>query len=530
MKILQPIGVAWRFAMAGRRRWYLLGAAALLVAGWIWLAGVGNGGGADYLTAALERGPLRNSVAATGTLQAVLTVQVGSQVTGRIAALDADFNSVVRKGQVLARIDPANFEAQLERARADLADAKAGIRTAEAAVATQKANLVAAKVAAQDALRALTRSKELGNDGIVSTRDLEIAQAAHDESAARVEQSQAQVRSAEAGLEQARARVDQAQAAVKIAEVNLVYTVITSPVDGVVISRSVDVGQTVSASLQAPTVFNIANDLTKMQVVANVDEADIGSIGADARATFTVDAFPGETFTGSLNQIRLNPQTQQNVVTYSVIVDVSNPDLKLRPGMTANTNFVIAERTAALRLPNAALRFWPEGVPRENERDLIAQAGGRVPGEAGSGTEPAPPSRTEPGLQAATPDAPRAEGLARRPPGAAERPGERSSRWTAEGGGGQLPAAGEVIRFPALRKQPPRPRVVWILGEGGKPEPRVVRTGITDGSVTEILDGALEEGDPVIIGRNVTPDQLGQQSRSPFIGTGPPMAPRRTGR
>jgi len=490
LSLRSNLGAALKSAMRGSRRWYFISALAAVAVVWIWL-GAGNGADTDsFITATAERGAIRNTVAATGTIQAVLTVQVGSQVTGRIASLDADFNSIVKKGQILARIDPANFDAQLDRARADLNDARAGVGTAEAQVATEQANLLASKVAEVDAQRALNRAKDLGKDGIVSTRDLEIAQAAADQAAAHVEQSQAQVRASQAALEQSKARVDQAKAAVTLAEVNRVYTVIASPVDGVVISRSVDTGQTVSASLAAPTLFTIANDLTKMQVVASVDEADIGSITGDAQVVFTVDAFPGETFAGTLNQIRLDPQTQQNVVTYSVIIDVPNPDLKLRPGMTANTTFTIAERDDALRLPNAALRFWPESVPREKEREILL-GNAAAPGTAPAGGAPA-----------------------------AERP---ANAWRPRAAVTPADVEGGVIRFPAGRKTVARPKVVWVLAAPGKPEPRVVKIGITDGTVTEVVEGNLKPGEPIIIGRNANADDSAAQGRSPF---GSAMGPR----
>ncbi|MBI3448746.1 MAG: efflux RND transporter periplasmic adaptor subunit [Acidobacteria bacterium] len=488
----------------GSRRWYFLSALALIGAGWLWF-GSGNGAETDnYLTATSDRGVIRNSVAATGTIQAVLTVQVGSQVSGRIATLSADFNSVVRKGQVLATIDPANFDAQLEQVRADLNNTRAGVGTAQAQVSTQQADLAAAKVAARDAGAALTRANELKSDGIVSTRDLEIAQATFDQATARVEQAQAQVQASLAALEQSKARVEQSRASVRLAEVNRVYTVITSPVDGVVISRSVDVGQTVAASLSAPVLFSIANDLTKMQVVANVDEADIGSITGDSRVGFTVDAFPGEMFSGALNQIRLNPQTQQNVVTYSVIIDFPNPELKLRPGMTANTTFTIAERADALRIPNSSLRFWPDDVPREKEREMLAKAAG----------EPAPP--------AAVPAAGAAEGAG----GGGTWDGKRGA--FRRGPPATTPAdiQGGVIRFPAGRKSIPRSRIVWVLAAPGKAEPRVVRVGISDGSFTEVVDGQLKAGEPVVIGRNVGPESAQAQGRSPFGSAMGPMGPR----
>ena len=496
----------------GSRRWYFLSALALIGAGWFWF-GSGNGADTDtYITSTAERGVIRNSVAATGTIQAVLTVQVGSQVSGRIATLSADFNSVVRKGQVLATIDPANFDAQLEQARADLSNTRAGVGTAQAQVATQRADLEAAKIAARDAAAALKRARELGTDGIVSTRDLEIAQATFDQATAHVEQSQAQVQASLAALDQSKARVDQSRASVRLAEVNRVYTVITSPVDGVVISRNVDVGQTVAASLSAPVLFSIANDLTKMQVVANVDEADIGSITGESRVGFTVDAFPGETFNGSLNQIRLNPQTQQNVVTYSVIIDFPNPELKLRPGMTANTTFTIAERADALRIPNSSLRFWPDDVPREKEREILARASGAA----------APPGGPAPDAAAA------AAG-----PGGPEGPGG-GGKWggprgeSRRGGQATTPAdiEGNVIRFPAGRKSVPKTRVVWVLAAPGKAEPRVVKVGISDGSFSEVVDGQLKAGEPVVIGRNAGAESAQAQGRSPFGSAMGPMGSR----
>jgi len=231
----------------------------------------------------------------------------------------------------------------------------------------------------------------------------------------------------------------------------------------VVVSRSVDVGQTVAASLQAPTLFVIANDLTAMQVVANVDEADIGQIGPDASVVFTVDSFPGETFQGQIDQIRLNPLVTQNVVTYSVIVNVPNPDLKLRPGMTANTTFTIAESDDALRLPNAALRFWPASEPREKERSLIAEFTMKQADHRGPGGH-----------------------------------GEASASASQDGPAAQ--ADGDVLRFPKVRRAPWHPRVVWISDGAGAPEPRVVRVGITDGTSSQIKEGDLPEGSFVITG------------------------------
>src|SRR5262245_30597439 len=369
----------------------------------------------EYITAKVERGAIRNTVSATGTLQAVTTVQVGSQVSGTISELYADFNAIVKKGQVVAQLDPRVFEAQvasqranLEQARANLADSEAKVLAAEAAVETQRAgvsganaNLAALKAQRDDAQSLLRRQETLAKAGVIPERDLEAtrtsynaAEARYNQAAAQLDQARVSERtSASSGLAQAKAQVKQARAqiqqiegALKMAEVNLSYTTISSPIDGVVVSRNVDKGQTVAASLQAPTLFTIANDLTQMQVIANIDQADIGVINPSNRVNFTVDAFPGHNFGGMINQIRLSPQNVQNVITYNVVIDVKNPDLKLKPGMTANLTLTIAERQDALKIPNAALRFWPQGVPQERRRELLR--GGDTQARSGAGTEP----------------------------------------------------------------------------------------------------------------------------------------------
>ncbi|HEY3175206.1 MAG TPA: efflux RND transporter periplasmic adaptor subunit [Candidatus Polarisedimenticolia bacterium] len=451
--------------IAGGRRWlWLLGAVLIAGSGYLFLRPASADADA-YTMATVERGDLRTAISATGTLQAVLTVQVGSQVTGRIRSLHADFNSIVKQGQVIARIDPATFEAALIRAKADREDARAGITTARAALSNQNANFEAAVATLNEAGRNYRRTEELAKEGVASEQDLQATQATWETAQARHKQAQAQVESAEAAIEQATARVKQTEAEVTLAEVNLNYTVITSPVDGVVVSRNVDVGQTVAASLQAPTLFVIANDLTRMQVLANVDEADIGHIGPDARVVFTVDSFPGEFFRGSIDQIRLNPVVTQNVVTYSVIINVANPELKLRPGMTANTTFTVAESRNALKMPNAAMRFWPMEVSRERERELLASA----------------------------PDEPETPETAAQPP-------HGEDRRQADGSSSPIASTEGVLRFPQIRKVRWHPRIVWIKGDGGAAQPRVVRVGITDGSSSEVMDGDLKEGDQVIIG------------------------------
>jgi HlyD family secretion protein len=284
-----------------------------------------------YETAKLGRGPIVAKVTASGTLSALVTVQVGSQVSGRIKELHADFNSDVKKGQLIAKIDPQLFVAALEQARANYSAAKG--------------DLLKSNVQSQDAERQLQRTKSLAAQKLVAQADYDTAQANADIAKAQI--------AASAG------RVEQTLAALHQAEVNLTYTTIESPIDGVVISRNVDIGQTVAASMQAPILFVIAEDLHKMHVDTSVAEADVGKLTAGMKATFNVDAYPNEKFEGEVKQIRNSPQTVQNVVTYDAVIDVSNPDLKLRPGMTANVTFVYAEQPDALRVPNAALRFRP---------------------------------------------------------------------------------------------------------------------------------------------------------------------------
>lgn len=282
-----------------------------------------------FETTKLERGAIQAKVTATGTLSALVTVQVGSQVSGRIQQILVDFNSPVKKGQVLARLDPQLFEASLEQARASFKAAQGSLKKS--------------KVQALDLERQYLRSESLESRKLIAPADVDTAKA--------------NMEAAKAQVEVAQGNADQAVAALHQAEVNLAYTTIVSPINGMVISRNVDVGQTVAASLQAPTLFVIAEDLRKVQVDSSVAEADVGKLRPGMKAEFTVDAYPGDRFKGHVRQVRNAPQTVQNVVTYDAVVDVRNPDLKLKPGMTANVTYVYAERGGVLRLPNAALRF-----------------------------------------------------------------------------------------------------------------------------------------------------------------------------
>ncbi|MFN3432294.1 MAG: efflux RND transporter periplasmic adaptor subunit, partial [Candidatus Sericytochromatia bacterium] len=304
---------------------------ALAGGGAYWFTQAKQAPSVTYTTTPAERGRLQSKVTATGAISALVTVQVGSQVSGRVSQLNVDFNSPVKKGQVLARLDPQLFQANLAQAQANLVSAQSA--------------LTRARIEAERTARALARSRQLFDRQLIARADLDTAQADADS-------ARAQVASAGAGVEQARAGVNQSR-------LNLTYTTILSPIDGTVISRSVDVGQTVAASLQSPVLFEIAQDLRKEQVNAKVSEADVGKLKPGMKAEFTVAAFPAEKFSGTVRQVRNAAKTEQNVVTYDAIIDVNNPELKLKPGMTANVTFVYADRPNALRVPNAALRFSP---------------------------------------------------------------------------------------------------------------------------------------------------------------------------
>src|SRR5207249_5635585 len=296
-------------------------------------------------TSPSTRGDIIDSVGATGTLQAVTTVQVGSQVSGNIQWLGADFNSIVKKGQVIARLDPSLFEAQVQQANANLNQTRANLTKAQS-------DLERSKVQLTDAQQKYTRAKELAAKSLLPQSDLDSAKIA-------VDTAQAMLASQQATVTQAQAAVSQSQASVNQNQVNLDHTTITAPIDGIVTQRSVDVGQTVASSLQAPTLFIIAADLTKMQVSANIDESDVGRIRPGQHVTFKVDAYPTDQFDGTVVQIRLQPVVQSNVTTYGTIINVPNPDLKLKPGMTANLKVEVSKRTNVLRVPNAGIRFRP---------------------------------------------------------------------------------------------------------------------------------------------------------------------------
>ena len=445
----------------------------------------------EYVTKPAETGALRTVVNATGTVQPVVSVQVGTQVSGQVLEIYADFNSIVKRGQLLARIDPRNSEAQLTNAQARVDAARSGVRASQAERETSNASLESAKAALNEGQVAVNntgtlygRAQDLSRQGLISKNDLdtaransETAQARYRQTEAAVLQAQARLTSSNAQIQQAQAQLAQAEADLKQAQVNLGYTNITSPIDGVVISRSVDVGQTVAASLQSPTLFTIANDLTKMQVNASIDEADIGSISSSAEVRFTVDAYPGESFRGQIHELRLSPTTVQNVVTYNAILDIDNLELKLKPGMTANIAIVVDRRDRVLKIPNVSLRYTPPGaetqpiVPVENPKEEPPRN---------------PPSASAPEHQLA--------------------PGQK---WN--------PA--DKVQLDRPKDENLRRGRVWVLNAEGKPEARNLLLGITDGATSEVISGPLKAGDPVIIGDSTqatTPQQRAPVN-NPFV-------------
>ncbi|HEU0033337.1 MAG TPA: efflux RND transporter periplasmic adaptor subunit [Kofleriaceae bacterium] len=381
-----------------------------------------------FQTVSVGKGPIAAQVTANGTLSARGTVLVGAQVSGRVVELHADFNQPVKKGQVIAKLDESVLKAQIDQAQASYDLAVANVRKAQVSVA--------------DTERQLKRQKTLQEQELVAGATVESVEVSRDTAIAALAASKAQVNQAAANLKQART--------------NLSYATIVSPVDGVVLSRSVDVGQTVAASLQAPTLFTIAEDLSRMQIDTQVAEADVGRITEGMKATFTVDAFPGKTFEGVVRQVRNAPTTTSGVVTYDAVIDVDNPDKSLRPGMTANVTFVLAQVADAIKIPNAALRFKPS---REQMMALREQLGLPARGSGGSG------GRGNRGSGGGGSGAPRMDGM--------------------------TGASGQGMKREGDKK------AVFKL-ENGRPKMVLVKPGLTDGSSTEMVEGDLQPGDQLI--------------------------------
>jgi HlyD family secretion protein len=398
----------------------------------------------QYFTEQVQKGDIQNVVQATGTINAVTTVQVGSQVSGTIQTLFADFNSHVTKNQIVARIEPSLFQGAVLQAKADVADAQANLTAA-------KANLAKAQAAAVQTKQDYERNQALASAGVIPAQQLDAAKAAAQTNDAAVGAAQAQVT-------QAAAQAQQKAAALTVAQTNLDHAIIRSPIDGTVIARSVDVGQTVAASLQAPTLFTIAQDLTKMQVYVATDESDVGAIHAGQPVSFKVDAFPTRTFSGKVSAVRLNATTVQNVVTYTTIVDFDNPDLKLFPGMTAYVSIPVATASGVEKVPNGALRYTPDLTA--SQVSALYQKYGIT---AGSGRG-------------------------------------------RKGGQGQDQAVTAVV---------------WKLDGNKQLVPVQIKLGITDHTTTEVaqvLKGELGQGDQVVTGTASTAKPAASKSAAPGMG------------
>lgn len=567
----------------------IVGVCVLLVAGgYYWLRPTLGAKSAQdkYMTAKVTKGPISLEVTSTGAINSVVTVQVGTQVSGTILELFADYNTKVKAGQVIAKLDPALFKASVAKEKANIASSEAAILRQQAAVAEAKrtldtatslykaqvaqaeSNLAVAKANVEKARatkvqtkRALDRATQLVQQRTIAQSDKDDAQANYETADAQLEAAEAQVQaslanlqltevqsrnardnaqtsyeSATSQLRAAEAQLEQAKAAYDLAQVNYEHTIITSPIDGIVVARAVDVGQTVAASLSSPTLFTIANDLAKMQVEATVDEADIGKIRVGEKATFTVDAFPDDLFEGTVAQVRLSPTTVQNVVTYTVIVSVENTQSKLMPGMTANTTFHVEERQAVLRVPNAALRFQPpeslidpDALKAMQERakawesgrgaaangkeekaeggEKTAGAGGKAAGGEQGGGERAARWQRGMGEKGGAPSA--GEKSAAGEQGGGERAagwqrgmgGERGGAQGGEQGSGGGSRSGGWGRGGGQGGPGRRHGAqVWVKADKGKLKPIRFKAGLADGKWTEVLDGELQEDQDVVIG------------------------------
>ena len=412
---------------------------------------VGRGSQQQFFTSTVEQGSIHDTVQATGTINAVTSVQVGSQVSGMISRLYADFNSKVKKGDVIAQIEPSLFQGAVLQAEADL-------QNAAATEAASKAELLKAQAAAAQATADYQRNQQLSKEGVISAQALDISKATADSDVAAVQSAQAQVK-------QATAQVAMKRAALTVAQTNLDHTIIRSPIDGTVVARSVDVGQTVAASLQAPTLFTIAQDLTRMQVDVSTDESDVGSIRVGQPVTFQVDAFPKQRFQGTVTQVRMNPTMVQNVVTYDTVVAFDNPELKLFPGMTAYVTVPVADATNVIKVANAALRFKPDMKP-----DAI-QALYQKYGIVGTGSN------------------------------------------------GRLQKSGAAQQSPSAESDL---AVLWKVKADKSLEPVQVRTGITDHTstaVAQVLKGELQPGDQLATGAASSNSQQKPSSSAPGMGT-----------
>ncbi len=467
---------------------------------------------ASFRLAKIERGSLVAAVSSTGTLNPVVSVQVGSQVSGQIKEIFVDYNSVVKQGDVIARIDPDSFALRVNQALADLEAGRATALTQRANVAALQAEVSRAQVALAEAERDLKRNQLLVEKGFVSQAILEKSQSAVAIARENVKTAQAQRAVGDAQVRNGEALVKQRESQLAQAKVDLERTTIRAPVDGIVISRSVDAGQTVAASLQAPILFLIARNLTDMQVEASIDEAEIGRVAVGQDTTFTVDSFPGRTFSGKIMQVRKAAQVVQNVVTYIAVISAPNPDQALLPGMSANVRIITAQRNDVAKLPNAALRFRPAGMGAPKPATTSGAKGDAAPAKGGGGQATRDRLTKELGLseeqqtkleaiQRETRD--KIAGIAADDAAARKREIGRL-RAQSRSQIAEMLDAGQRVKYEAMvagqQGIAARRGTVWVVDSAGKPKAVNVRLGISDGSYTELLGKELKIDDEVIVG------------------------------
>jgi HlyD family secretion protein len=509
-----------------------------LVAGggaWWYLGRDGNAAAPAYRLAKVDRGTVASTVTASGTLRALVTVEVGTQVSGQIKELLADFNTEVRAGQVIARIDPATFEAKVREAEAELATFRANVTMQKARLDNARAEWKRAKSALDQAKLDLDRTRDLLASRTVSQAQFDRAVSAHEQAEAALNALAAKELEQKAQIEFAEAQVLQKAAALQRARIDLDNTYIRSPVDGVVIGRNVDMGQTVAASLQSPILFVIAQNLRQMQVEVSVDEADIGRIREGQVASFTVDSFPGATFPGTVRQVRKQPKEVSNVITYTVVVTAENPQLRLLPGMTANVTFDILRRENVLRVPNAALRFRPAGETAGATTAAPPPAGGAPAGPGGDPRQRAEEFvnqlKTELGIDKDQEAQVRAIFAEMRQRFQQMRAGGADQDQIREEMGrlrAQIPEKvrailrpDQVAKFNAMIARAgdgPRRGTVYVVGENGAAKRLELQLGIADGSFTEAQGEALKAGDAVIVGYDASKKAGATAGRGPRFG------------
>ena len=467
---------------------------------------------AVFLKAKVQRGDLESAISATGSLAAVISVPVGSQVSGNVAGVYVDYNSPVKKGQLVALIDPAPFQTKVDQAKANLDSAKAQITNADVAlkkadldianaelnITNQRAAVVRADSQVKDAKRKMDLQTRMFTQGVGTQDARDSAQAVYDQAVASLESAQAQLKSAQANLESvkaqrevavtqrvtATAQVATAEANLQNAQLDLDHTKITSPVDGVVIAKNTDVGQTVQASYSVATLFNIAKDLSKMQVETNIDESDISRVQVDQEATFTVDAYPGQVFRGTVMQVRHSPTNVQNVITYTVVIAVDNPDMKLFPGMTANVRLVTDHLANALKIPAAALRFRPpDDLLPADAKNSNDKKSGKTDGKFDPSQFKGGDGKFDPSQFKGRNGGGGGGGF-----GGGGRRGGGDGQFNANGrGGAGGRGAGQF-------------QTVYTLDEKGQLKAERIRTGISDGNFVAMLNGNLKEGQELVTG------------------------------